>query len=131
LGTHDFPSFAKLAEVIRLSRVFSPCLKVGWRPRNPEFSQEGGPIFRLERGLLVVFAKNLARERVHKVDPPTHQTGHSLIRILVVNYLFGGQSLNTQTRVWAAVDKSGHCANNAIRSFGALTCVNQSAKAMI
>ena len=56
---------------------------------------------------LLVLAKNLARERVHKVDLLTHDTGHRLIRILVLRNLFGGESLNTEPRVWAAVDKGG------------------------
>ncbi len=89
-------------------------------------------IFRLARGLLVVLAKSLARKQVHKVDLPTHDTGHGLIRILVLRNRFGDESLNTEPRVWAAVDKGGnsHCTNNAIRIDGALICVNQSAKAM-
>ena len=68
-----------------------------------------GPLllaWRAVRGLLVVLAKNLAGERVHKVDLLTHDTGHRLIRILVLRNLFGGgESLNTKPRVWAAIDK--------------------------
>jgi len=91
LGTHDFQSITKSAEVIRRSRGFSPFLKVGGRPRHPEFSTEGGPIFpRPARSLPVVLAKNLAGERVYKVDLLTHHTGHGLIRILVLRNLFGG-----------------------------------------
>jgi hypothetical protein len=69
---------------------------------------------------LLVFAKNLAGERVHKVDLLTHDTGHGLIRILVLRNPFGGESVNTEPRVWAAVDKggTGHCTNNAIRTVG-------------
>jgi hypothetical protein len=64
------------------------------------------------RGLLVGLTKNLAGERVHKVDLLTHDTGHRLIRILVLRNLFcGGQSLNAETCVRAAIDESGHSAN--------------------
>ena len=103
-------------------------------PKNPEVIQPVGPIFpAAARELLTpVLTKNLAGKRVHKVDLLTHDAGHGLIRILVLRNLFcGGQSLNAETCVRAAVDESGHFANQRCRADGALICVNQSAKAMI
>ena len=54
------------------------------------------------------------------------------IRILVLRNSFGGESVNTEPRVWAAVDKA-ELAIGPTMLFalsGALTCVNQSTKAM-
>ena len=72
-----FQAFTTPAEVIRRSRGLRSFLKsVGGR-EVPEITK-GELIFPRPRprGLLVVLAKNLARERVHKVDLPTHDTGH-------------------------------------------------------
>lgn len=41
------------------------------------------------RGLLGVLTKNPARERVHKVDLPTHDAGQGFIRILALRNCFG------------------------------------------
>ena len=59
------------------------------------------------------------------MDLPTHDTGHGLIRILVLRNPFGGESVNTEPRVWAAVDKGVHYAINAIRADRALICLNE------
>ena len=132
-GPQVFRSFTKPAEVIRQSRGFIFSLKAARGPKNPEFIEPVGLIFfprQRARFLLSVLAKNFAGGCVHKVDLLTHHTRHRLIRILFLRNLFGGPSLNAEARVRAAVDEGGHCANDAIRTGGALICVNQSAKAM-
>jgi hypothetical protein len=66
------------------------------------------PCRRFAKKIFLLLAKELPRERVHKMDLPAHNTGHWLIRIGIVRNRFGGQSLNTDPTVWAALDKSGH-----------------------
>ena len=108
------------AGVIGRAQVFGAIFKVGGTLRNPQFRRRRGPTLaaaRRARGLLIVPAKNLAGGCVHKVDLLTHDTGHRLIRILVLRNLFGGgQSLNAEARVRAAVD--GHSANQRCRADG-------------
>ena len=70
---------------------------------------------------LLLLAKELPCERVHKMDLLAHDTGHWLIRIGIVRNRFGGQSLNTDPSVWATVDKSGHRANDTHQMDDALT----------
>jgi hypothetical protein len=51
---------------------------------------------------------------------PTHDAGHRFISLGVLRDLVGYESLNTKLRVWAAVDKGGHRANNALGGPSAL-----------
>ena len=57
-------------------------------PRNCEIAGDGA-VGLGARGLLGVLTKNPARERVHKVDLPTHDAGQGFIRILALRNCFG------------------------------------------
>ena len=61
--------------------------------------------------VFTLLTKDLTREWVHMMNLPTHDAGNGFIGFRVLRNLAGDKTLNTELRVWAAVNKAGHRGN--------------------
>jgi hypothetical protein len=101
-GTQNPQRFTTPWVAIARAQALAVLLKSGRDPRNPQFGEGGGPVEAAALGARADHAslalnrerqepKCVAhRERVHKVDLPTHDTLHGLIPTLVLRNHFGG-----------------------------------------
>jgi hypothetical protein len=64
--------------------------------------------------VFTLLTKDLTREWVHMMNLPTHDAGNGLIGFHVLRNLVGDKTLNTELRVWAAVNEADHRGNKRL-----------------